>query len=56
MTLGGWIVLVLSVGSVTTLFVWAIWKVLTTPGETERMHGFEFETPDEQQDRTAPRE
>ena len=47
MTVGGWTIMLLSVGSVTGLFVWCIFKVLTTPGETERMHGVEFETPDE---------
>lgn len=43
----------LSVGSVTALFVWCIIKVLTIPGETERMHGFEFETPDEKEERRS---
>lgn len=47
MTAGGWVVLGMSVGVVVALFLWCVWKVLTTPGETERMHGFEFETPDE---------
>lgn len=52
MTLGGWINLILSVGSVTALFAWCVYKVLTTPAESDKMHGFEFETPDE----TAERE
>jgi hypothetical protein len=30
MTTGGWISLLLSVGFVTGLFVWCIWKVLTS--------------------------
>ncbi len=30
MTPGGWISLILSVGSVTGLLVWCVWKVLTT--------------------------
>lgn len=47
MTIGGWIVLVCSVGTVATLFISSIWRVLTIPKETERIHGFEFETPDE---------
>lgn len=47
MTLGGWINLLLSVGTVVTLFVWCVRKVLKTPQETEKIHGFEFETPDE---------
>jgi hypothetical protein len=29
MTTGGWITMILSVGSVTTLFVWCLYKVLT---------------------------
>lgn len=47
MTIGGWIIMALSVGSVTGLFAWCLYKVFTTPGESEKIHGFEFETPDE---------
>lgn len=47
MNTGGWIIMGLSVGTVSLLFVWCIYRVLTTPGETEHMHGFEMETPDE---------
>lgn len=46
MTLGGWLVMLTSVGAVTTLFAWCLWKVLTTPGETEKLHGTEGPTPD----------
>ena len=46
MTQAGWIILCLSVGTVTTLFGWCLFKVLTTPGETEHMHGTMEETPD----------
>ncbi len=49
MTLGGWIMMSISVGGVTLLFLWCMWKSLTTPGESEKMHGFEFETPDEKE-------
>ena len=31
MTLGGWITMILSVGTVTLMFVWSLYKVLTTP-------------------------
>ena len=48
MTLGGWLIMLISVGTVTVLFCWCIYKVLSLPGETEKMHGFEFETPDEE--------
>jgi hypothetical protein len=50
-TAGGWLNMILSVGAVTCLFIWCIWKVLTTPEESEKMHGFEFETPDEKAER-----
>ena len=47
MTLGGWIIMIVSVGSVTCLFSWCIHKVLTTPeDEEDNIHGFEIETPD----------
>ncbi len=42
--------MILSVGTVTTLFLWCIFRVLKTPGETEKVHGFEFETPDEEKE------
>lgn len=48
MTWGGWIVLGLSVGSVTALFVWCIFKILTTPEETQKIHGFEGNPPDKE--------
>lgn len=38
--------LILSVGSVTTLFTWCVYKVLSTPDETDHMHGFNEATPD----------
>jgi hypothetical protein len=53
MTLGGWIVLLVSVGSVTALFIWCLVKVLSTPGKTEHLHGVEFETPDEKAERES---
>lgn len=46
MNTGGWITLILSVGSVSFLFGWCIWKVLKTPGETGHLHGFEQDLPD----------
>ncbi len=50
MTLGGWIIMILSVGSVTALFTWCVVKVLTTPDESEKIHGFEIEPPDVKKD------
>ncbi len=46
MTTSGLIVMLLSVGIVVSLFSWCIWKVLTTPHETEKIHGVDFHTPD----------
>ncbi|MEX0331150.1 MAG: hypothetical protein AB3N64_06975 [Puniceicoccaceae bacterium] len=49
MNSGGWFIMFLSVGTVSLLFVYCIYRVLTTPGETEKLHGFEMETPDEKE-------
>lgn len=38
MTVGGWITMLLSVGFVTGLLAWCIFKVLTTPGGDEHLH------------------
>ncbi len=46
MTVGGWLVLIFSVGSVTSLFGWCVYKVLTTPKETDKVHGFDLHPPD----------
>lgn len=46
MTSSGWIIMAASVGSVSILFIWCIYKVLSTPGETQKMHGFEQNPPD----------
>ena len=35
-----------SVSSVTILFVWCIYKVLTIPDKTKKLHGFEGGPPD----------
>ena len=48
MNAGGWLVMITSVGSVTLLFVWCLWKVLKSPHKEEKLHGFSFETPDEE--------
>ncbi len=47
MTAGGWIAMVLSVGFVTGLTVWCIYKVLTTPASTDHLHSqADIQTPD----------
>lgn len=39
MTVGGWIVMILSVCSTTGLFFWCLLKVFSKPGSTEHMQG-----------------
>ncbi|MGA0849068.1 MAG: hypothetical protein ACO3RX_03885 [Chthoniobacterales bacterium] len=39
MSLGGWIVMLLSVGGTTVFFFWCINRVLRPPDKTEKMHG-----------------
>lgn len=46
MTLSGWLIMALSVGSVSLLLAWCVFKVFTVPEESEHVHGFEQETPD----------
>ena len=51
MTFGGWIVMTLSVGGVTGLLVWCVYKVLATPGSTEHLHSqADIEPPDAHSD------
>lgn len=53
MTTGGWIIMLLSVGGVVSLLGWCVYKGLTTPGETDKLHGFEAAPPDEADDRSS---
>jgi len=39
MSTGGWITMLLSVGFVTGLLAWCMWKVLATPEATKHLHG-----------------
>ncbi len=41
MTAGGWLTMIVSVGFVTVLFTWCIWKVLSLHGGQKRIHGIE---------------
>lgn len=38
MTLGGWILLVVSCGTVISLAAWCFWKVLTLPNRPDDLH------------------
>ena len=43
----GLFVMLASVGTVTALFAWCVWQVLTQPAaEVEHLHGTDFTTPD----------
>ena len=46
MTTAGLFVMLISIGIVVSLFTWCVWKVLSTPNESEKLHSLEFETPD----------
>ena len=47
MTTIGWIIMLLSVGSVTVLFVWCLYRVLVHTPDVEKLHGIDdIETPD----------
>lgn len=48
MTPSGWLTLILSVGCTNLVFLWCICKILRTPKETEKLHGFDSHTPDEE--------
>ena len=46
---GGWIMMLLSVGSVVALFVWCLWQVLFRAGPDTREHlhgGLDIDTQD----------
>lgn len=38
MTVGGWIVMIVSVGGVAVLLGWCVYKVLSTPGASQHVH------------------
>ena len=38
MNAAGWVVMILSVGGMTSFFVWCVYRVLSTPGSTEHLH------------------
>ncbi|HMP84379.1 MAG TPA: hypothetical protein PKA41_16900 [Verrucomicrobiota bacterium] len=47
MTTAGWIIMFSSVGTVTLLFVWCLYRVLTHKADTEKLHGIEDITTDD---------
>ncbi|MGF1450578.1 MAG: hypothetical protein ACFB21_00715 [Opitutales bacterium] len=47
MNFAGALILLLSVGGVSVFFGWCMYRVLTTPDETEHLHSTYDHTPDE---------
>lgn len=41
MSWGGWLTMIVSVGFVTLLFVWCIWRVLSEKPPARHVHGME---------------
>ena len=53
MTLAGWIIMLLSVGGVTTVFVWCLWRVLfgPQPPASDQLHSaLDIDTQDADED------
>lgn len=46
MTLGGWITMILSVGTVLSLFGFCLVKVLREQNPSEHLHGLDIDTHD----------
>ena len=47
MTAAGWLILIVAVGGMTTLLIWCITKVMSTPGSEEHLHSqADIQTPD----------
>lgn len=47
LTPGGWVIMIFSVGVMTGLLGWCIYKVVGTPGSTEHLHAqSDIEPPD----------
>jgi hypothetical protein len=38
MTAGAWIMMLLSVGGMTGMLVWCVWRVVSKPGSEGRLH------------------
>jgi hypothetical protein len=47
MTIAGWLIMLLSVGSVTVLFIWCLYRVFARTPDVEKLHGIDdIDTPD----------
>jgi hypothetical protein len=51
MTTLGWIIMLVSVGGVTALFGWCLYRVLVCAPDVEKLHGIDdIETPDSKEE------
>lgn len=50
MTTSGWIIMFLSVGSVSGLFGWCLYRVLAHKPPVEKLHGLNIDTQDIEED------
>ncbi|MCS6971071.1 MAG: hypothetical protein RMM29_03935 [Planctomycetota bacterium] len=50
MSWAGWLTMLAAVGGATALFAWCLWKVLSTPQATERLHGVPDTEPRDQRE------
>lgn len=55
MTTAGWLIMIVSVGTVSALFLWCIRKLLSLPPEADRRRGFEIEPPDQEHAEDNPK-
>jgi hypothetical protein len=46
MTTGGWITMIVSVGSVTVFFIWTLYRVFTAAPPDNDLHSIREEPPD----------
>lgn len=51
MTFGGWITFALSTGSVTLLFVWCLWRVLSKKDSSDTSTAFDILEPEDDPER-----
>jgi hypothetical protein len=56
MTTAGWIVMLSSIATVILFMLWCIRKILSTPGESEHIHGIENPTPDTEEGSSKDKE
>ncbi len=54
MTFWGWFIMLASVGGTTIWVVWCFYKVIVTPGQTEKLHALDIDPPNKTENVTKP--